>query len=207
MPAGRDPIREQLVEARRNQILDAAIQVFVEKGFHRATTKEIANTAGVSEGTIYNYFDSKEDLLIGIMGHLAEVETLPEEFMEALKGDVREFFVAVFRHRSERIQKGQEMLQAVLPEVLTTPDLRESFYQQYVLRLATILEQYVQARIDLGHIRPVNAALVTRAVQAMLFGLLTLSIMGDEVVNTQWDQLPETLATLIFDGLRPRERE
>ena len=99
------------------------------------------------------------------------------------------------------------MLQAVLPEVLTTPDLRESFYQKYVLRIRTIFEQYIRARIDLGHIRPVNAALVTRAVQAMLLGLIILCIMGDEALNAEWEQIPETLATLIFDGLRPREGE
>jgi AcrR family transcriptional regulator len=199
--------RKRRTAARRNQILDAAVGVFAEKGFHRATTREIADAADVSEGTIYNYFDSKEDLLIGIMNHLAEVETLPEEFMEALKGDVRELFIAVFRHRSEHIQKGQEMLQAVLPEVLITSDLRESFYQQYVLRLATILEQYVQARIDLGHIRPVDAALATRAVQAIIFGLLILRVFGDETVVAKWEALPELLTTIIFDGLRPREGE
>lgn len=199
--------RERRATARRNQILDAAVGVFAEKGFQRATTREIADAADVSEGTIYNYFDSKEDLLIGIMNHLAEVETLPEELVEALKGDVRELFIAVFRHRAEHIQEGQEMLQAVLPEVLTTSDLRESFYQQYVLRLATILEQYVQARIDLGHIRPVDAALATRAVQAMIFGLLILRIFGDETVLAKWEALPELLTTIIFDGLRPREGE
>ena len=199
--------RERRATARRNQILDAAVGVFAEKGFQRATTREIADAADVSEGTIYNYFDSKEDLLIGIMNHLAEVETLPEELVEALKGDVRELFIAVFRHREEHIQEGLEMLQAVLPEVLTTSDLRESFYQQYVLRLATILEQYVQARIDLGHIRPVDAALATRAVQAMIFGLLILRIFGDETVLAKWEALPELLTTIIFDGLRPREGE
>ena len=41
-----DPIREQLLEARRNQLLDAAAEVFAAKGFHQSTTKEIAKTAG-----------------------------------------------------------------------------------------------------------------------------------------------------------------
>ncbi|MFL7790868.1 MAG: helix-turn-helix domain-containing protein, partial [Anaerolineae bacterium] len=56
MPTNQDPIRQQLIEARRNQILDAAAAVFAEKGFHRTTTKEIASRAGIAEGTIYNYF-------------------------------------------------------------------------------------------------------------------------------------------------------
>jgi len=152
----QDPIRQQLIEARRNQILDAAAKVFAEKGFHRASTREIARTAGIAEGTIYNYFANKSDLVIGIMARLAELDSLDEELMEALQGDAREFFVATFRYRVGRIQQGQEMLQAILPEVLTNPELREQFYQQYVLRIATMIEQYIQVQVGLGHLRPVD---------------------------------------------------
>jgi AcrR family transcriptional regulator len=203
----QDPIRAQLAEARRTQLLDAAATVFAEKGFHRATTREIASVAGVSEGTIYNYFDSKEDLLIGIMACLAELESLDEELVEALHGDVRDFFIAMFRHRMGRMQQGQEMLQAVLPEVMVNPELRERFYRQFVLRIATLVEQYVQARVELGHIRPVDAPLAARAVQGMFLGLLILRILGDEPLQAGWGDVPDVLATLVFDGLRPREGE
>ena len=203
--SAQDPIRQQLIQARRSQILDAAAAVFAEKGFHRASTKEIASTAGISEGTIYNYFASKSDLLIGIMTRLAELESLDEELMEALQGDTREFFVATFRYRVGRIQQGQEMLQAILPEVLTNPELREQFYQQYVLRIATMIEQYVQAQIELGNIRPVDVPLTVRAIQSTFVGLLVLRILGDEPLQSRWDDVPEILATLLFDGLKPGE--
>ncbi|MBU0704679.1 MAG: TetR/AcrR family transcriptional regulator [Chloroflexi bacterium] len=203
--SAKDPIRQQLIQARRNQILDAAAQVFAEKSFHRASTKEIASTAGVSEGTIYNYFASKSDLLIGIMTRLAELESLDEELMEALQGDAREFFVATFRYRIGRIQQGQEMLQAILPEVLTNPELREQFYQQYVLRIATMIEQYVRAQIELGHMRPVDVPLTVRAIQSTFVGMIVLRILGDEPLQSRWDDVPEILATLLFDGLKPGE--
>ncbi|RLC96374.1 MAG: hypothetical protein DRI77_08670 [Chloroflexi bacterium] len=203
--SAQDPIRQQLIQARRSQILDAAAAVFAEKGFHRASTKEIASTAGISEGTIYNYFASKSDLLIGIMTRLAELESLDEELMEALQGDTREFFVATFRYRVGRIQQGQEMLQAILPEVLTNPELREQFYQQYVLRIATMIEQYLQAQIELGNIRPVDVPLTVRAIQSTFVGLLVLRILGDEPLQSRWDDVPEILATLLFDGLKPGE--
>jgi AcrR family transcriptional regulator len=207
MPVTQDPIREQLIEARRAQILDAAATVFAERGFHRATTKEIARVASVSEGTIYNYFDSKDDLLIGIMARLAELRTLDDELMEALTGDVREFFIIMFRHRIGHVRQDQEMLQAILPEVIVNPALRERFHRQFVLRIAMLLEQYVQARVEMGHIRPVDASLTTRVVQAMVVGLLVLDIVGDETLRAGWDGLPELLATIIFDGLRPRAME
>ena len=205
MSVAQDPIREQLVQARRNQILDAAARVFAEKGFHRATTKEIAKTAGVSEGTIYNYFANKADLLIGIMTRLAKLEVLSEELAEALQSDPRDFFVAIFRDRVGRIAQNQETLQAILPEIFVNPELRERFYQQYVRRIAELIEQYIRAQIEQGRIRPVNVPLAVRAVQSIFAGLLLLRILGDETIQSQWDDLPEVLATLIFDGLSPAD--
>jgi TetR/AcrR family fatty acid metabolism transcriptional regulator len=205
MSTSPDPIREQLIEARRAQILDAAATVFAEKGFHRATTKEIARAAGVSEGTIYNYFDSKADLLIGIMTRLAELESLDEELSRALQGDARDFLVAMFRHRMGLIQQNDEMIQAIMPEMLVNPALRERFYQQFMRPTTTLLEQYIQARVELGHIRPLNVPLAVRAVQGMFVGLLVLRILGDEQLLSGWDELPEVLATIIFDGLSPRD--
>jgi AcrR family transcriptional regulator len=205
MSTSPDPIREQLIEARRNQILDAAAAVFAEKGFHHATTKEIARTAGVSEGTIYNYFDSKVDLLIGIMTRLAEFEHLDEELADALQSDARDFLIAIFRHRMGLVQQNHETMQAILPEMLVNPALRKRFYQRFVLPTATLFEQYIQARIELGHIRPLNVPLAVRVVQSMFIGLLILRILGDEPLQSGWDDLPEVVATLLFDGLGPRD--
>lgn len=198
----KDPIRQQLVKARRNQILDAATAVFAEKGFHRATTKDIAGRAGIAEGTIYNYFASKDDLLIGMMARLTELETLGDELTASLQGDVRDFFVAMFRHRIASLERAQGILRAILPEVIANAELREHYYQRFVLRVAGLLEQYVQTRIELGHIRPVDAALATRAMQSMFVGLFVMRVFGDETLKAGWDELPEVLATIIFDGLR-----
>lgn len=205
MSAAEDLIREQLIEARRNQILDAAASVFAEKGFHRATTKEIASAAGVSEGTIYNYFDNKADLLIGIMSRLVELQQLSGELTDGLQADVKDFFSAVLGQRISRIPQSQEMIQAILPEVLVNPELRERFYQQFVLQLTTLLEQYVETRIKLGHIRPVDVPLTVRTIQGMFVGLFVLRILGDETLLSRWEVLPQVVASLIFDGLRPKD--
>lgn len=52
-----------LVEKRRRQIVDAAVKLFIRKGFHQTTTREIARAAGFSIGTLYEYIESKEDIL------------------------------------------------------------------------------------------------------------------------------------------------
>src|SRR3982750_3875447 len=91
-----DPIQQQLIDARKNQILKAAAVVFAQKGFHPTTTKDIAKQAGISEGTIYNYFESKTALLLGIFERMRatviqESTPLPEDM--DLRSLIRAFIV------------------------------------------------------------------------------------------------------------------
>jgi TetR/AcrR family fatty acid metabolism transcriptional regulator len=67
-------------------IIDAALEVFGEKGFYNATISEIARKAGVSEATIYEYFGSKEDLLFAIPG---EITSEAVDFLEAMSPYIR----------------------------------------------------------------------------------------------------------------------
>jgi TetR/AcrR family fatty acid metabolism transcriptional regulator len=202
---GSKPIsrRERLKREREERILDAAAAVFAHKGYHEATIREIAELADVADGTIYNYFDNKFDLLISILARIAELEQLPDELLQALQGDVREFFVAAFQERMGRIEEGEEMLRAVLPQVFVNPELRARFYQQYVLRIAGLLEPYVQAQVESGCIRAVDVPLTVRMVQAQFVGMLVLRILGDDPLRSRWEEVPELWATLMFDGLNP----
>ncbi len=72
--------RAQRAAQRRRQLLGAAARVFACKGYERATTREIASEADLAEGTIYNYFASKQDLL------LALAEGIRQEFEQAIGG-------------------------------------------------------------------------------------------------------------------------
>src|SRR2546430_10799832 len=89
MQETRDPIQELLIAARRTQILDAAAAVFAEKGFHRATIKEIARVAGIADGTIYTYFSSKTDVLLGILHRLNESTEREQHLMPESEQDLR----------------------------------------------------------------------------------------------------------------------
>ena len=86
---------------------------------------------------------------------------------------------------------------------MVNSDLRERWYQQFIMQAIIPLEQYLQARIELGHMRPVDVPLAVRSVQGMFLGLLILRTLGDAPLVSGWDELPEVLATIIFDGLSP----
>src|SRR5207249_11783913 len=72
MPRVTAAAKARLEGTRRTQILAAAAGVFARKGFDRATVTEIARAAGLAEGSIYNYFRSKEELPVHIPRQLAQ---------------------------------------------------------------------------------------------------------------------------------------
>jgi AcrR family transcriptional regulator len=75
--------REQLRQERRQQILEAAFEVFTQKGFSAAKVSDVAARAGVSQGTVYWYFDSKEELLSQSL--LSFFDDLGQGAMQALE--------------------------------------------------------------------------------------------------------------------------
>ena len=98
----KDP---DLVRRRRRQIADAAVQLFIEKGFHKTTTRQIAKAAGSSIGSLYEYFASKEDILYMVCESIhAEVSRGVTEAMSgvtagraALASVIRQYFEVCHR--------------------------------------------------------------------------------------------------------------
>src|SRR6476661_28760 len=85
-------------EARPQEILEAALSVFAEKGFAAARMDDVARHAGVTKGTIYLYFPSKEELFKSLVreaigGTLAQVTA----YADAFNGSARELLISVLR--------------------------------------------------------------------------------------------------------------
>ena len=198
-----DPIQALVTAARRKQILDAATQVFAEKGFHRATIKEIARVAGIADGTIYTYFTSKTEVLLGILHRLNESAQREQDLMPQTGQDLRAFFTAYLRQRMAVVWPNAEVFQAVLPEMLVNEELRALYYQQVLVPTFTVAERHFQAQGGAGPGGNMDGSLTVRAIAGLILGLLTLQLLGDEVIARRWEELPEALTSLLFDGLQP----
>jgi len=205
MPNTDDPIARQLIALRRTQILEAAIKVFAEKGFHRATTKDIARVAGIAEGTIYSYFSSKTDLLLGILDLLNQTEQRAEHFNAGSEWNFKTFLIAYLHQRMATLWPKAEMFRAILPELLSNSTLREQYYQQVIEPTIVVAEAYFRLQIEQGQMRAVDIPLTVRAIASMVLGLLLLQLLGDSSIEQQWEKLPEVLGTMIVDGLQPQE--
>ncbi len=198
-----DPIRQKLADARRQQILDAATEIFAEKGFHRATIQDIAQEAGLSHGALYNYFDSKDRLLISVMAQLAELQELDIDLFQDSRQDTRAFLKRLFQHRLDLIEQNQRVFKATLPELLVNPDLQERFYQRLFQPVISLVELYLAEEIEEGRMEPVDVPLAARILHGTFIGLIILRFLEDEETLAGWDDLPEVLTRLIYGGLSP----
>lgn len=207
MAKTRDPIQELLIAARRTQILDAATTVFAEKGFHRATIKDIARVAGIADGTIYTYFASKTEVLLAILNRLNETTEREQQFAQGSAQDLRSFFLAYVRQRMSLLWPNAEVFRAVLPEMLVNSELRDLYYQQVLAPTLAVGEHFYRAQSQQGEARKIDIPLTVRAIASTFLGLLMLQLLGDQEIAQRWEELPEVLTTLIFDGLYQKKAD
>lgn len=168
--------RERRIAARQTQILEAAARVFSQKGYERATTREIADAADVSEGTLYNYFDNKLDLLIGVAHAFADEVTQKIAAIEAdnLSDVMAQLLTDRFRSGRER-----RLFMLFLYEARLNPDVHRYYVQEALYRIIDETEKQFHELIDSGVMRPIDPAVAARAISAAIMGFAALYEMGE----------------------------
>lgn len=140
---------EQLQEVReisKNKILDAALKLFAERGFHNTSISQITKEAGVSKGLLYNYFQKKEELIDGIVGKaMAEGEELMREMMAQTSPQAKLRFIinAAFAEITERKEyyKLITSLSLQLDHFKNVKEIVFAKYQNSIPFFASLLEE------------------------------------------------------------------
>ncbi len=151
--------RERRVAARRAQILEAAEAVFAAKGYHGATTREIAQAADVSEGTLYNYFANKRDLFIGLMSR--RTDELVESIAEVQADSVEGAMVQLLAGQLTRMRENHQF-RLFLQEARLDPELNRTLVELMLPRISQQVERLMTDLIDarvMRRVRPRNRQL------------------------------------------------
>jgi len=146
----KDP---KLIEKRREQIIEAAVDLFINKGFHKTTTREIARASGFSIGTLYEYIESKEDVLYLVCDAIhAEVESRLREAI-TFKGDGLKILKMALRSFFRVMDQMSDRVLLIYQETKSLP--KETL--RYVLRreeeISQIFEEILRKGIADGSIR------------------------------------------------------
>ncbi len=197
-------LQEKLAAVKRDAILDAARAVFAEKDFHRATVKDVAARAGVADGTIYNYFENKDALLLGIFDRIAQAAEQGVDPAALLALDLRGF-VRAFLERPLTVFQADnfELFRVIVSEILVNRALGERFYAQMLAPMLTGAEAFLRMWGQYNGVEFADLELKIRALSSLMLGLIVQRVLGDEVLTSRWDDLPEVLTDLLLEGLTP----
>lgn len=179
--------------SRRNEILDAAEKVFAEKGYHNARIVDVAREAKIAEGTIYLYFESKEDLLLAIfkdrmskwIEFLRETLTHMEDPLEKLKTVIKMHFETLY-NKPHWAQLVQIELRAcsVFMRGGSSPELREYL---------KIIEEVIEEGKEKGVFeRSINTWVAARMLLGTLDEFCTIWVLKKKII------LPE-LTNVVFE--------
>ncbi len=192
---------------RREQILDAALNVFARHGFHKATIKQIAREAGLkSPALIYWYFPSKADLfhavvqrLAGLFSHLTEYEPLLNQPPEDLLLRLAQQYLAIFDN-----PQAENLFRTLVADALRAPERSTELVEQTMGRVVKFLVTYFEHQIAQGRLRKHNAEASARA----FLGVLNAFVMSRTFFPPLHAGFPDrnTYAThivsIFLDGLR-----
>ncbi|NKQ34494.1 MAG: TetR/AcrR family transcriptional regulator [Chloroflexi bacterium] len=196
--------RDRRIAARKAQILDAAATVFSQRGYENATTREIAETADLAEGTLYNYFQNKRELLIGVAQAYADEVSADIQSVEA-----EQFEDMLAQLMANRFRRGRErrLFMLFLAEARHNADVHRYYVEEALYRIMDVTEQRVTALIAAGKMRPVDPIVASRTMSAAIMGFAALFELGITVPYSSPERLGAEVTDIFLNGLRADEDE
>jgi AcrR family transcriptional regulator len=166
---------EEIRRQTRQQILDAAFELFANEGFTKTSIAAVAKKAEVSKGLIYHYFDSKQDILNGIFGQLIELGEDVLEMDESLSP--REKIRTILNRTFHFIENKPDMARLMVSLALQ-PGTFNNIQGQIKLAQDGQLKQYVELFEELGYEQPeLEAYELGATIDGIMMGYIS---MGDE---------------------------
>ena len=154
-------------EARKDEVLDAALELFTEKGFAATRVDDIAQKAGISKGTIYLYFDSKEALMEGLIERaLSPIALKAIEVIDTVGVDPRIVFKRIGKLITERLSdpKVFAVPKLIVLESAQFPELAEIYRRDVIDKVLPRVVHLIERQIELGRFRKVDPELAVRSV-------------------------------------------
>ena len=173
------------IERVRGEIMDAAIEIITEKGFKNATTKEMAARADMAEGTLYNYFKNKDDILMSIAERYVSAKRNWDVSTDV--ESLQEFITNLYTQSASRdghdFIKDREVLKALLPEFLTDKTLGNLYFERIVTPYLSMLEEKLAILQERGIVEDYDVRALSRMFYSNLIGYAVLEINGDPMVT------------------------
>ena len=199
------PRRQRRKDARPSEIIEAAIEVFTERGFGAARLEDVARRAGVAKGTVFVYFPTKDDLFRAV------AQTVLTSHLERLQGaaadldrPIAELVPMLLMQAAAVIGEGRlpAMMRLLVSESRQFPDLARVWHDEVVSKVLGLLTMAIERAQGRGEIKSGNARLYAFSIIGpMPASALFREVFRDTAPLPDLRELAEQHARTILDGL------
>ena len=195
--------RPDVSEERRAQILEAATVVFAREGFLKARMDDVAEEAGLSKGTLYWYFKSKDELAVGIVGGLLDRELNDMRQLSDVRLSAREYLLGVVERITADFREMQALMSIIYEFIALAPKWDEVayFFKKYFRDYMDLLIPIIKRGIENGEFRAVDPMDAAIAIGAQLEGTILLMLYDPESVRLEYHL--KTGIDVVLNGLCP----
>lgn len=198
MPKGI-PLTQEELTRRRGEILTAAMGVIIRKGFLETSMREIAAAAGVGKSTLYDYFPSKDEILIAYVVEEVERITVQAQAIIAQDLSATEKFKRIWRNQIEYMLANKRVYLKISFEAQRLNQESQQRIQVHRHAYQDMLCELVEEGVRNGEFRPVNPLLAIRG----MFSVLTPTVFTSRPTGSPQQMLEEAM-DIIFKGLQAR---
>lgn len=213
-PGLTDPRLKEIFAERELQIMESALEVFAEKGYASSSTKEIAEKAGIAEGTIFRYFKTKKDLLIRLGSALFEKLIIPfvvhsiEEILTVHRDEPLEVVLPlIIKDRLALFKANRRYIQLFLYEIQYHEEFRQAFLNEIIWKASGLVTTFLEEKQQKGEIRPdLNCRMTVFSAVGMTAAFLFWRgfFNGDEKMAISDDEIAEHITKILIDGIKLR---
>jgi AcrR family transcriptional regulator len=198
-------------EDRRQQILQVATELFANKGYEGATTREIAKRAKVNEAIIFRHFPTKEELYWAVIEAKVQLSAKKSFLADILASEkpVRETFTDLAETILHRREKDQSLTRLLFFSALENHRLSHRFFKSYVEDYYEMLGDYIQQRINSGEFRKVDSLLAARGFLGMIVyhSLIQDLFGGSKYHPYEIRKVAESMTDIWLGGMLTRDAQ
>lgn len=186
----------------RTRILKSALRLFARRGYDGTTTRDLAEAAGVAEGTLFRHFANKKAILVEVATQ-GWVEILTDLLTELSEMGSYKAVAQVMRRRMLNLHQNADMLKVCFMEAQFHPDLRDRIQSEVIAKMTDVAEAFFQTAMDQGVYRRMNPKTVARVFLGMfaVAGFSQSTIMEPGSAPTEMQEMAEGLADIFLNGV------
>ena len=193
-------------EDTRARILQAALRLFARKGYDGTTTKDLANSAKVAEGTLFRYFPNKKSILIEVATS-GWIEILTDLLTELSEMGSYKAISQVMHRRMLNMKENADLFRVCFIEAQNHSELRESIQSEVIEKMTDVAEAFFETAMERGIYRRTNPKIVAQVFLGMfaIAGFSKETIINPDASPKAMQEMAEGIADIFLHGVLNQE--